>query len=77
MATMTRRFTPTPDAIYLCDNGMSLCGEHLGMTAAWTGRDVSGQKILRVSAADAAWMQQHNQAGQLPKCEACKKVWKL
>lgn len=69
------RFVADPDAIYLTDNGASYCGSHLGHTAKVTGRDISGQRVVRLSAADAAWMQQHNQAGNLPICETCKKAW--
>ena len=35
--------------LYLTDNGRCLCGEHLGHTAKATGRDISGQKILRLT----------------------------
>ena len=40
------------DAIYECDNGALYCGEHLGCTAAMTGRDISGQKIRAMSTRD-------------------------
>ena len=69
------RFTADADAIYLTDNGASRCGSHLGVTAQFSGRDISGQRILRLCATDAAWWQQHNDAGNLPMCETCKKVW--
>ncbi len=68
-------FTAHPDAIYLTDNGAAYCGSHLGATAQMTGRDMSGQRIARVSSADADWWKQHNQAGNPPMCETCKKVW--
>lgn len=74
-ATAKRRFTPEPDAIYLTDNGASYCGAHVGVTASMTGRDVSGQRIVRLSATDAAWWKQHNAVGNLPMCETCKKAW--
>lgn len=72
---MAKTFTVQPDAIYLTDNGASYCGDHLGSSAKATGRDISGQKIYRVKADDAAWHQQHNMAGNLPMCETCKKAW--
>ncbi len=37
------------DTIYLGDNGRACCGEHLGMTAKMTGRDLSGQPIMAVT----------------------------
>ncbi len=37
------------DAIYLTDNGAALCGKHLGHSAKTTGRDLSGQKILKIT----------------------------
>jgi hypothetical protein len=39
-------FTPDPATIYLTDNGRALCGDHLGVTAKSTGRDLSGQPIM-------------------------------
>jgi hypothetical protein len=71
----SKRFTADPEAIYLVDNGAAYCGSHLGYTAQTTGRDISGQRVMRVSADDAAWWKQHNQAGNLPMCETCQKAW--
>ena len=42
-----------PDHLYFTDNGRVLCGEHLGMSAMYTGYDISGQKIVRVTPAEA------------------------
>lgn len=39
----------TDDAIYECDNGAWLCGKHLGSSAKFTGRDISGQPIHRLT----------------------------
>ena len=75
MTTATRKFTPEAEAIYLTDNGAAYCGEHLGVTAQFTGRDISGQKIHRVTADDAAFWRIHNQAGNPPMCEQCQKAW--
>ena len=44
----------TTTNLFLTDNGMVLCREHLGVTAAATGRDLSGQAIEPVTAEDAA-----------------------
>lgn len=57
--------------IYLTDNGAALCGEHLGVTAKMTGRDLSGQEIMPITPEIAA----ENQAlyGYVPTCEHCGK----
>jgi hypothetical protein len=58
-----------PDAIYLGDNGRAFCGSPrcAGSTAFHTGRDISGQYVLRVTpelaAAERFW----------PECEGCGK----
>lgn len=31
--------------LYICDDGMVLCGKHCGHTARMTGRDLSGQHV--------------------------------
>ena len=41
-----------PTALYLGDNGACYCGEHLGMAAKHTGRDISGQEVYRVTPSD-------------------------
>lgn len=64
---------PTPvlkdDTIYLGDNGMSLCGEHHGMNARFTGRDVSGQPVLEITP-DIAAEAKRDMAHTI-KCEQC------
>ena len=35
--------------LYLGDNGRCLCGEHLGTSARYTGRDLSGQPIMAIT----------------------------
>ena len=58
--------------IYLCDNGMALCGAHLGTTARYTGRDLSGQPIEPVTpevareARNMGWDVQCEQCGRTP-----------
>lgn len=47
-------FRPKHDAIYLGDNGRAYCGEHLGMTAQTTGRDLSGQPIYEIRPEDVS-----------------------
>jgi hypothetical protein len=43
-----------PNAIYLGDNGRSMCDDShcAGATASLTGRDLSGQKLHKVTKAD-------------------------
>lgn len=36
------------DALYLCDNGACYCGEHAGATARYTGRDISGRRVVKI-----------------------------
>ena len=48
--------TPKPvlksGAVYLSDNGCAICASCAGMTALYTGRDISGQPVLRVTTAE-------------------------
>lgn len=58
------------DTVYITDNGAALCGAHLGTTARYSGRDLSGQPIVPVTPellAEAEGM------GFVPKCEHCGK----
>lgn len=45
---MTSIPTPVLDdrTLYLGDNGRCYCGEHSGMSARYTGRDISGNEVL-------------------------------
>jgi hypothetical protein len=57
------------NALYFTDNGRVVCGRHCGTSAAFTGRDISGQKIERVTKqAAAAWLAE---AGEPIVCEDC------
>lgn len=55
-------------ALYLGDNGRCFCGKLrcAGTSAHFTGRDLSGQKVLRI---DAVTAKQHGL-----RCEGCKAV---
>lgn len=53
-------------AIYFCDNGAAYCGDHLGMTARASGRDISGQPISRVTPDD---VREASKMGVKFKCE--------
>lgn len=59
------------DMIYLTDNGRAVCGSHLGASARYTGRDLSGQEILPVTP-DVA-QQALDEFGYIPECEDCGK----
>jgi len=54
--------------VYLTDNGRALCEEHLGASARFTGRDLSGQSIYPVTAADVEYVRT---LGAELKCETC------
>ncbi len=56
-------------SLYITDNGRTLCGGHLGMTAKMTGRDLSGQRIHKVTPADI----EYNKSQKWPDitCEDC------
>jgi len=58
-----------PETIYLTDNGRAVCGDHLGMTAKATGRDISGQPILPMTPDDVR--ESVNEYGWHPSCEDC------
>jgi hypothetical protein len=54
---MARRSTePRPllreGAVYWADNGERICRDCAGMSAKFTGRDISGQRVARVNAAE-------------------------
>lgn len=64
-----RTFTADPAALYLGDNGICLCGAHLGMTAMCSGRDISGQRLYRLRPIDAAEGAKMSPQFQGFKCE--------
>lgn len=57
--------------IYLGDNGRALCGQHLGISARTTGRDLSGQAIAAVTPDIAREAQA---MGWTVACEQCGRV---
>lgn len=59
------------DALYLTDNGRALCGADLGSSAMHTGRDISGQKIERVTPDDVR--EARSLYGWDIACEQCGK----
>ncbi len=55
-----------PDTIYLGDNGRVFCGRHAGMSATYTGRDISGQPVV---ALDRATCEALGEDTDLLRCE--------
>jgi hypothetical protein len=49
------KWTAIPSALYIGDNGHTLCGKHLGHSATATGRDISGQEVYRCTADDQVY----------------------
>ena len=58
-----------PDALYFGDNGRCFCGAHAGMTARYTGRDLSGRRVHKVTEADRAYAKRE---GWAIGCEECR-----
>jgi len=67
-ASVPTRVIPADDTLYCTDNGAVYCGRHLGTSAAYTGRDLSGQPIMRIGATYRALALE---AGFTPRCERC------
>ena len=70
VTAMTDRSKTHPDTLFLTDNGACYCGEHLGSSARFTGRDISGQEIVPVCQRDVA---EFASWGLKPTCERCGK----
>ncbi len=67
-----------PDSVFVTDNGRLLCGADLGASARFTGRDISGQRIERVSPEyAAAYNRDLADIGVVCCCEACGKVARI
>jgi hypothetical protein len=59
-------------ALYHTDNGRIVCGKHAGTSAKYTGRDISGQRVERVTWEDGeAWLAE---IGEPISCEDCGKT---
>jgi hypothetical protein len=63
------RKIPADGTLYFTDNGRLLCGNHLGASAAYTGRDISGQRIARVRDGELAALAA--EVGHPAGCETC------
>lgn len=57
------------DALYSGDSGRIFCGRHAGASARYSGRDLSGQRVHRITARDRqAW---ELEIGSAISCEDC------
>lgn len=68
------RVIPADDVLWITDNGALLCGRHLGMSAAFSGRDISGQKVVRATANDLHDLEV--MIGHAVGCETCAAIAK-
>jgi len=70
-----RPFDPVPvldpNALYWGDNGRCFCGECAGASAKYTGRDLSGQPVERITPEMAQSFAL--ELSFVPKCESCDK----
>jgi hypothetical protein len=57
------------DELYLGDNGRCFCGHHAGASARYTGGDISGQPVHRVTDAD---QREARRLGVTLSCETCR-----
>ena len=62
------KITINPDSIYFGNNGIALCGDHLGNCARETGRDLDGRRIEEVTVKVLSEL-----GGWVPSCERCGK----
>lgn len=69
MTTTTKKPALQVGALYLGDNGRCFCAAHAGHTAQMTGRDLSGQRVHKISESDQAYARQ--QFGRALACESC------
>lgn len=60
------------DALYQGDNGRLLCGRCSGASARYTGRDLSGHRVHRLTAEDLdTWLLSVETP---PSCEHCRRT---
>jgi hypothetical protein len=62
------------DTLYIGDNGAVACGKHLGASARYTLRDISGQRVTEVTPAVA---KEATEMGMTLACEGCGKAASL
>jgi len=61
---------PREPGLYFTDNGAVYCLDHLGTAARFTGRDISGQAIQRLTDSDERFLRTFA-ALRKNLCEAC------
>lgn len=69
MKTKPKQFVVERSALYVCDDGAILCGAHLGWTAETTGRDISGQRVVKMG--DSFVREFTEIVKSAPRCERC------
>ena len=57
-------------ALYLCDNGACYCGAHAGTSARYTGHDLSGMPVERITAIHEVYAQRVLRMRF--ECETCR-----
>lgn len=55
--------------LYFGDNGRCFCDKHAGTSALYTGHDISGQRVSRVTDAD---LRAAKREGWTIRCEDCR-----
>lgn len=72
MTTTTERKPVLLDrALYIGDNGRVFCGAHAGMSARWSGYDLSGHKVARIT---PAYCKRNGEEIAALKCEQCAQI---
>jgi len=67
-----RRSRLVAGATYSGDNGRLFCRDHAGASAKFTGRDLSGQRVARLSPADEKAIREACEIPEeRPLCEGC------
>lgn len=61
-----------PDSLYSGDNGHIFCGSCAGGSAKYTGYDLSGMKVAKLTSLDAELFTEFT--GAVMQCETCKKT---
>jgi hypothetical protein len=56
--------------LYFGDNGRCFCGHHAGMSAAYTGMDISGQEVEKITPESLELCK--GMYNFVPVCETCK-----
>jgi hypothetical protein len=60
-----------PGVLYFGYNGRCFCMQHAGGNALYTGRDIGGCRVRKVTARDRAEWLNDKDIGREPQCEDC------